>query len=232
MGNLVTSMVEFAANGGTAPGYLTRPEGEGPFPGVVVIQEWWGLNDQIKGVADRLALEGFGAIAPDLYRGKVTAEPDEARKLVMMLDRAQAAKDIQGAVNYLVSQPWVEPKKVGVMGFCMGGALAATIAHAGKNVGAVAIYYGSIGEPDDKVAEAITAPILGLYGEADHGIPVDQVKEWQSLLEQHGKTNDMVIYPGAPHQFFNEERPSYRPEAAEDAWNRTLAWWRQHLTSA
>ena len=230
MAQTTSTMVEFKANGDMAPGYLVRPEGDGPFLGVVVIQEWWGLNDQIKGVANRLAEEGFAALTPDLYRGKVAQEPDEARKLVMEFNQEQAVKDIQGAVNYLVAQPFVVPKKAGVMGFCMGGGLAAMMSYKGHDVGAVAVFYGGRDWTDEVVA-SISAPFLGLYGEADQSIPLSTIEDLRHKLQAHHKPHEIVVYPGAPHAFFNEERPSYRPEAAEDAWKRTLDWLRRYLTA-
>lgn len=223
-------MVEFKANGGMAPGYLARPDGDGPFPGVVVIQEWWGVEDHIKSVADRLAGEGFAALAPDLYRGQVAEEPDEARKLAMMLSRDQAIKDIQGAADYLIAQPFVAPKKVGVMGFCMGGGLAMLMSYKGRGIGAVVVFYGGGVKPTEAEFQAVAAPVLGLYGERDGGIPVESVREWERKFREAGKVNEMVIYPDAPHAFFNDTRPSFREEAAADAWRRTLAWFRQHLT--
>jgi carboxymethylenebutenolidase len=222
-------MIEFKANGDQVPGYLARPEGDGPFPGVVVIQEWWGLDAHIKDVTDRFAREGFAALAPDLYRGQVAKEPDEARKLAMELDHPRAIKDIQGAVDYLVAQPFVQPKKVGVIGFCMGGGLALQMSHKGKNLGAAVMYYGR-GELDDQAASAVSAPLLGIFGEDDQGIPVEGVRANERKLKEHGKAAEFVIYPGAPHAFFNDTRPHiYHKEAADDAWKRTLAWYREHL---
>jgi len=222
-------MIEFAANGDVAPGYLARPEGAGPFPGVVVIQEWWGLNDHIKDVAERFAREGFVALAPDLYHGQVALEPDEARKLAMELTHPRAIKDIQGAVNYLIAQPFVEPKQAGVVGFCMGGGLALLMTHAGQNLGAVVVFYGR-GELDDETAQQVSAPLLGLFGEADQGIPVEVVRANERTLKAHGKVAEFVIYPGAPHAFFNDTRPHiFRKEAAEDAWKRTLNFFKANL---
>jgi carboxymethylenebutenolidase len=223
------TMIEFAANGDNAPGYLARPEGDGPFPGVVVMQEWWGLDAHIKDVTERFAREGFVALAPDFYRGRVATEPDEARKLAMELDHPRAIKDMQGAVNYLIAQPFVEPKQAGIVGFCMGGGLALLMSHSGRNLGAVVMFYGR-GELDDVTAARVSAPLLGLFGEADTGIPVETVRANERKLREQGKTVEIVVYPGAPHAFFNDTRPHiYHKEAAEDAWRRTLAWFREHL---
>jgi carboxymethylenebutenolidase len=222
-------MVEFPANGDQVPGYLARPAGDGPFPGVVVIQEWWGLDAHIKDVTDRFAREGFAALAPDLYRGQVAKEPDEARKLRMELDHPRAIRDIQGAVDYLIAQPFVQPKQVGMIGFCMGGGLSLQMSHEGRNLGAVVVFYGR-GELDDQTASAVSVPVLGIFGEADEGIPVAGVRANERKLKEHGKTAEFIIYPGAPHAFFNDTRPHiYHKEASEDAWKRTLAWYREHL---
>lgn len=223
------TMIQFAANGGDAPGYLVRPEGDGPFPGVVVIQEWWGLDTHIKDVAERFAAEGFVAIAPDLYRGEVAEEPDDARKLAMELEMDQALVDIQGAVNYLITQPDVEPKQAGVVGFCMGGRLTMLMSYRGENVGAAVVFYGGGVQPSDDDLKAISAPLLGIYGDQDHGIPVERVQQWDTKLDEFGKEHEIHIYPDAPHAFFNDERDSFRPNAAADAWNRTLEWLNHYL---
>src|SRR5690242_2278583 len=132
--DITTQTVEFKGNGSMCPGYLAEPTVDDPLPGIVVIQEWWGLDDHIKDVTRRMATEGFVALAPDLYRGVATKEPDEARKLAMELDRERAIKDIQGAVNFLAAHEAVAPKKIGVMGFCMGGGMAAWMSYTGKDV--------------------------------------------------------------------------------------------------
>jgi carboxymethylenebutenolidase len=225
------TMIQFAANGGDAPGYLARPEGDGPFPGIVVIQEWWGLDDHIKDVAERFAAEGYVALAPDLYRGEIAAEPDDARRLAMELELDQALVDIQGAVNYLLAQPDVEPKQAGVIGFCMGGRLTMMMSYRGENVGAAIVFYGGGVQPSDEELQAISAPLLGIYGEADEGIPVDRIQEWDTKLDEFGKVHEIHIYPDAPHAFFNDERPSYRATASADAWARTLEWLTTHLSS-
>ena len=222
-------MVRFSAGEGDAPGYLAMPEGEGPFPGVVVIQEYWGLVGHITSVADRFAAEGFVALAPDLYHGQVAAEPDDARKLAMEMKTDAAIQDIQGAVDYLTGLPNVSPEKAGVVGFCMGGGLAARMSYQGRDVGAVVVFYGKAPLDDDTVPN-ISVPFLGIFGSDDHGITPDMVSEWDDLMTRHNKTHEMVVYPGAGHAFFNEDRPTvYNPEASADAWQRTISWLRQYL---
>jgi carboxymethylenebutenolidase len=215
---------------GPVPGYLAQPDNVSTLPGVVVIQEWWGLDEHIKSVTRRMADEGFIALAPDLYRGVVTTEPDEARKLVMELNRDHAMKDIQGAVDYLVGLDTVSPKKIGVIGFCMGGGLAAWMSYAGKDVAAVAVFYGGGTALTDETAQNVSAAFLGIYGEADAGIPVDVVRSNESLLNKHNKINEFHIYPDAPHAFFNDTRAAYREDAANDAWRRAIAWFKKYLT--
>ncbi|MER3398492.1 MAG: carboxymethylenebutenolidase [Chloroflexota bacterium] len=224
----VTELVEFPVNGGTCPGYLARPA-EGTHPGVVVIQEWWGLEEHIKDVARRFAREGFVALAPDLYHGKVTSEPDEARKLAMELNRQRALLEVRRAVAYLKAHPGVAPKKVGVIGFCMGGGLALLTAIYEPELDAAVVFYGRNPDPIDLVAQ-IRCPLLGIYGEADQGIPPSEVERLGEALKRYGKQFELHIYPGAPHAFFNDTRPQiYRPEAAADAWAKTLAFFRRHL---
>lgn len=224
-------MIEFKANKDDVPGYLALPEGEstGTHPGIVVVQEYWGLNDQIKGVADRLAGEGFIALVPDLYHGERAEEPDEAKKLAMHLDRPRAMRDIEGAVDYLVRHPQVEPKKAGIVGFCMGGGLAAVAAFTSEYIGAAVIYYGQ--PPLDLLDEnRVAAPLLGLYGENDKSNPLDKVDEFRRRLAEQGRDNEIVVYPGAGHAFANEERKeAYNKEAAADAWKRTVAWLKRYL---
>ena len=124
MADIRTEMVEFRSNGSTTPGFLARPEGDGPFPGVIVIQEWWGLNDNIKDIAQRFAREGYAAFAPDLYHGRVTREPDQAQKMMMQLDMPLAAKELVKATEYLAAQKYINGRGIGATGFCMGGGLA------------------------------------------------------------------------------------------------------------
>lgn len=229
MANIQTSMIEFKGNGDIVPGYLARPESGDNLPAVVVIQEWWGLNAHIKDVADRFAREGFVALAPDLYRGVVAKEPDEAQKLAMELDHPKAIVDIQGAVNYLISQDYVSSQKAGVVGFCMGGGLSLLMSTEGKDIGAVVVFYGGRGQVDDDQANRVSAPILGHFGEEDHGIPIDLVRANEAKIKEHGKTIEFHVYPSAPHAFFNNERASYREEASKLAWGRTLDWFHKYL---
>jgi carboxymethylenebutenolidase len=213
--------------GETLTGYLARPAGEGRRPGVIVIQEWWGLNEHIKDVARRFAQAGFVALAPDLYHGVVVSEPDEARKLVMELDMDEAVREIRQAVAFLGAQDYVAGPQVGIVGFCMGGRLVLQTARVEDHLGAAVVFYGSPLTPQE--ASEAKSPVLGLYGALDH-IPVADVRAMHEAFDRAEVENELHIYEGASHAFFNDTRSSYRPEAAADAWPRTLTWFREHLS--
>ena len=218
--------VTFAANGGTATGYLAKPAG-GSGKGVVVIQEWWGLNENIKGIADRFAAEGFVALAPDMYHGAVANEPDEAGKLFMALNIEQAAKDLKGSVAYLKE---MTGGAVGTVGFCMGGALSLFAAcNNDGDVGACVDFYG--GHPAVKYNwDGLTAPVLGIWAEHDDFVN-PSVPGYEAELKQRGIEHEFVTYPDTQHAFFNDEHepPQYNPGAAKQAWEKTLAFYRKYL---
>ncbi len=222
-------MIEFVSNGGTARGYLSTPEG-GKGPGVVVIQEWWGLVPHIKDVADRFAAAGFVALAPDLYHGDVARSPDEAGKMMMALNIAQTERDLRGAVRYLLDHEATEGAAVGTVGFCMGGALSLYAASKNEQVGACVVFYGIHPkvEPD---FDSLRAPVLGLFAEKDGMVTPDVVRALEATLREHGKSVEAHIYPGTDHAFFNDTRPEvYDPEAAADAWRRTVEFLRKNLS--
>ena len=225
-------LVEFKSNGGTDSGYLAIPRaGRGfqPGPGVIVIQEWWGLVDHIKDVCERFAEAGFVALAPDLYHGQTTTSPDEAGKLMMSMRIDEAEKDISGAIEYLLNHDAVTGDKVGVVGFCMGGALALYTATKNPNVGACVVFYG--GHPNVKPdLPNLQSPVLSLSGDKDKSVTPDVVHTLEQQLKSLGKQVDVIIYPGADHAFFNDTRPTvYVPEAATDAWQRTIDFLGKHL---
>jgi carboxymethylenebutenolidase len=224
-----TELISFAANGESGQGYLALPEGPGPHRAVVVIQEWWGLNEHIKDVAQRFAAAGYAALAPDLYHGAVANEPDDARRLVMDLQIPEAAKEMVGAAAYLAGRDDVAPKRVGAIGFCLGGSLALLLAASSPQVGAVASFYGGHQYSSEEL-RTITAPVLAIFGEADEGIPPERHAALDNMFNEMGLPHAIYVYPGAPHAFFNDARThSYRREAAQDAWVRTLAWFDTYL---
>ncbi len=223
-------MVRFPANGGSANGYLAVPS-SGRGPGVIVIQEWWGLNDQVKGVADMLAKVGFTALSPDFYGGKAAAigEPDKAGKLMMELQRDAAAKIARGAATYLRAQKVVSSRQVGVIGFCMGGGLAMLAAVvAPDDIGAVVNCYG-VGPNAPKDVSGVRAPVLGIFGGKDHISP-ETIEKLGADLKAAGTTFEKHIYPEADHAFLNEQRTDvYREADARDAWSKIIPFLRRHL---
>jgi len=222
-------MVEFPFAGGNTGGYLASPK-QGSGPGVIVIQEWWGLVDHIKDLCDRFAQEGFVALAPDLYHGKSTKSPDEAGKLMMAMRIDEAERDLTAAAQYLLTLDSTTSDKVGVVGFCMGGALALYTATKNPQIGASVVFYG--GHPKVKPdLPNLHAPVLGLYGEKDRSVTPASAHELERQVKALGKQIEVKVYPGADHGFFNDVRPEvYNAEAAADAWRRTIAFLREHLS--
>jgi carboxymethylenebutenolidase len=223
-------MVQIPFAGGQTGGYLSIPE-KGSGPGVVVIQEWWGLVDHIKQVCDRFASEGFVALAPDLFHGKTTKSPDEAGKLMMAMRIDEAERDLSAAVDYLSNHESVTSERVGVVGFCMGGALALYTATKNPKIGACVVFYG--GHPNVKPdLPNLQAPVLGLYAEKDGFVTPALVRDLERQVKALGKEIEVIIYPGADHAFFNDSRPEvYKAEAAADAWRRTIEFLRKHLSA-
>jgi carboxymethylenebutenolidase len=220
------TMVQYPSNGGTTQGYLSTPAA-GKGPGVIVIQEWWGLVPHIKKVCDRFAAEGFSALAPDMYHGQTADEPDTAGKLFMALNIAQAEKDLRGAARFLAQHS--STAKVGAVGFCMGGQLALFAATVNPSVGATVNFYGV--HPNVKPDYTkLSGPVLGLFAEKDAFVTPQVARDTDAAIRQAGKASEIHVYPDVDHAFFNDERPdAYNRAAAEDAWRRTLAHFRQHL---
>lgn len=228
MAGIRTTDLTFPANGVDGMGYLARPDDAGSHPGVIVIQEWWGLDGHIRDVAERYAREGFVALAPGMYHGQIATEPDEARKLAMAMNRDQANKDLLGAARYLQSLHEVAPKRIGVTGFCMGGSLTLWLAAATTDVAAAAPFYAGF-RPGPEELGKIEAEMFCAFGADDGGIPLDGVREFEETLRSQGKRAVVKVYEGAPHSFFNDTKESYRPVAAKDAWEHTLDLFRRTL---
>ncbi len=221
-------IVEFPSNGATGRGYLAKPPE--PAPGVVVIQEYWGLVPHIENVCERLAGEGFVALAPDLFHGEKAEEPDEAGKLMMALNLDRAAKDMSGAVDRVAEES--AGAKVGVVGFCMGGGLALLLGvQRPDKVGAVVPFYGVIHPAADEPDwSRLDAAVEGHYAEQDDFAGPPAVAKLRESLTQAGKRFEIFLYPGTQHAFFNDDRPEvYAPEAAKMAWERTLNFLRREL---
>jgi carboxymethylenebutenolidase len=219
-------MVKFTANGGTTDGYLAAPA-SGKGPGILVIQEWWGLVGHIKSVADRFAAEGFTALAPDMYHGQTATEPDGAGKLFMALNIGQAEKDLKGAASYLAQHS--STAKLGVVGFCMGGQLALFAATLNPSIGATVNFYGV--HPNVKPDYSkLSGPVLGLFAEKDGFVTPATAMQVDEDIKKAGKQSEVHIYPGVDHAFFNDEnKAAYNKPAADDAWRRVLAFFRGSL---
>lgn len=221
-------MIEFRGNGETFEGYLAEPA-SGQGPGVVLIQEWWGLVGHIKNVADRMAEAGFTVLAPDMYQGRVAEEPDTAGKLMMALQIDRVEKQLRSAVESLLAQPSTTGDKVGVVGFCMGGQLAMLAATLNPAVGACANFYGI--HPNVKPDfSKLSGPMLGLFAEHDSFANAEAVRSLDEELTRLGKPHEFHTYPGVHHAFFNDDRPEvYNDSAAQDAWAKLLTFFRRNL---
>ena len=214
--------VTFPSGAEKATGLLVTPAGKGPSPAVIVIQEWWGLDDWVKGQARALAV--------DLYRGKVTSNPDEAHQLMNGLPPDRAMRDLKAALAYLKGRADVKKDRIGVIGWCMGGRYSLALATEEAGLAAVVAYYGA--PPTDPAAIArIKAPVLGNYGALDEGPSPEQVGAFEAAMKSAGKPVDVKIYEGAPHAFANPNNPwgGYREAAAKDAWGRSTAFLAKNL---
>jgi carboxymethylenebutenolidase len=227
--------IEFTSGGGLEGGepervraYLATPA-SGHGPGVLVIQEWWGLVDHVTDVCDRFAREGFVALAPDLYRGQTASDPDAAGRLMMGLEIPRAARDLDGAVRALLDLPETDGPKVGAVGFCMGGQLALFAATRNPAIGAVVDFYGV--HPNVKLDLAgLQAAVLGIFAERDSFVPPEVARKLEADLHAAGKRAVCEVYPGVDHAFFNDTRPDvYDATAAARAWSDTLAFLRAEL---
>jgi carboxymethylenebutenolidase len=226
--NHMGTLVRYPANGHTTAGYLALPP-SGRGPGLLVIQEWWGLVDHIKNVADRFAGAGFVALAPDFFDGKATKSPDEAAKLFMALNIERAAADLRGSADYLLGRPEVSSERIGALGFCMGGQLALYAGMAQPDrVGAVVDFYGV--HPNVPIDPArLKVPVLGHFGTLDGSIPRGKVEELATQVVGSGGMFEAHFYP-ADHAFFNDTRPQvFNPAAAALAWDRSVAFLTRHL---
>lgn len=221
--------VQYATvNGTEVTGYLSQPEEAGDDrPGLIVIHEWWGLNDNIRMMTDKLAGEGYTALAVDLYKGKVAESPDSAGTLAGSVNEEEAIDNLDQAYNYLVKQQDI--KQVGTIGWCFGGGWSLQTALAmPDDIDATVIYYGNVVTDADELVP-LDMPILGIFGAEDEGIPPEQVKSFESALNESDISNDIHIYEGADHAFANPSGTRYDKEAAENAWQKTVSFLAKHL---
>src|ERR1700690_396022 len=214
--------VTYKSGDETVQAILYTPEGKGPFPGIVVVHEWWGLNDWVKGQASKLADQGYAALAIDLYRGKVGTTPEEAHEIMRGVPEDRAKRDLEAAYQFLSAQPNVKADRIGAIGWCMGGCYALDLALEEPKLAADVINYGAP-STDAAAISKINAPILGLYGALDRGISPADVKQFGETLDKLGKKADFTIYPDAGHAFENpNNKDGYRPIDAADAWDKTI----------
>ena len=221
--------VQYATvNGAEVTGYLSKPEGAGEGgPALIVIHEWWGLNDNIRMMTDKLAGEGYTALAVDLYKGKVAESPDSAGTYARSVNEDEAIDNLSQAHSYLAEQQ--DAGKVGTIGWCFGGgwSLQAALAMPDE-IDAAVIYYGRLVTDVEELSK-LDMPVLGIFGAEDDGIPPEQVKKFEAALNEAGVDNDIHIYEGAGHAFANPSGTRYDKEAAEDAWQKTVNFLAEHL---
>ena len=216
--------VSYKSGDETVQAILYAPEGSGPFPGIVVIHEWWGLDDWMKEQASKLAAEGYVALAVDLYRGKVAKTPGEAHEIMRGVPEDRVARDLHAAFEFLKSQPDVKKDRIGSIGWCMGGGYSLDMALAEPTLAADVINYGHLAD-DQQSIKKIKAPILGIFGAQDRGIPVEDVKKFGQALKQAGNRVEIVVYPNAGHGFQNPiNKDRYRADDTADAWKHIVAF--------
>jgi carboxymethylenebutenolidase len=219
-----TETIAFRSGDETVSAYLAVPDSGGPHPALVVIHEWWGLNDWVKEQAQKFAQQGYMALAVDLYRGKVAYDPNLAYELSRSLPQDQAMRDLRAAFDYLASRPDVRHDKIGSVGWCMGGGFSLLLAVHEPKLAACVVNYGSMPTDKDEI-QRIQAPVLGNFGAEDRGIPPSAVEAFEGAMKAAQKSIDVKIYDGAGHAFENpNNKLGYREAAANDAWARTLAF--------
>jgi carboxymethylenebutenolidase len=216
--------VSYKSGDETVHGILYTPEGKGPHPGIIVIHEWWGMNDWVKEQASKLADQGYVALAIDLYRGKVATTSDEAHEIIRGVPEDRANRDLDAAFHYLQAQSNVKKNRIGAIGWCMGGGYSLEVALLEPELAADVINYGPLAS-DEATLKKINAPILGLFGAQDRSIPPEDVKKFEQQLKSLGKKVDVTIYPDAGHAFENpNNKEGYRPQDTADAWNKTVTF--------
>ena len=221
--------VSYKSGDETVKGILYTPQGKGPFPGIIVIHEWFGLNDWVKEQASKLADQGYVTLAIDLYRGHVATTSDEAHELMRGVPQDRAQRDLDASFHYLQSQSNVKKNRVGAIGWCMGGGYALDVALEEPELAADVVNYGHLAT-DPAALKKINAPILGLFGAQDRGIPPEDVKKFERQMKELGKKVDITIYPDAGHQFENpNNKEAYRPKDAADAWKKIVSFFASTL---
>lgn len=226
-----TSQVDLHVNGEGAYAYVAQPDDDLQHPGVVLIQEWWGVEPHVCALAQKLAGEGFIVAVPDLYHGRIATEPDDAMKMVMLLRQniERASQEIIGALQTLRAMPAVEPKRPGLIGFCVGGTLTYLVAARYADLGAAVPFYAGGYDPNPEDVAQVTAPVMAIYGRHDQSIPLTQVEKIEGMYRDAGKQIAVHIYD-AGHAFLNPDHGSGNAQAAADAWPRAVTFLRDHLS--
>jgi carboxymethylenebutenolidase len=226
-----TSTIDLQVNGSGAYAFLAQPDDDRKHPGIVLIQEWWGIEPHIVDLAQKLATEGFIVSVPDLYHGKVATEPNDAQRMMMLIkdNVDKAAREIIGALETVKAMPNVEPKKLGLMGFCIGGFMTYTVASRYPDLAAVVPFYGAGYNPTPEEVARVNAPVLAFYGRQDGSIPQQQVHKIERLYKDAGKDYTVKVYD-AGHAFLNPDHGMGNEQAATDAWSRAIRFLKEKLT--
>ena len=228
--NIKTMMVSYKSGNDTVHAYLALPQGDGPFPGLIVIHEWWGLTDWIKNNADSFADDGYAALAIDLYRGKSTSNPTEAGELAGSVPKDRAVTDLKAAYVYLQNLPGIDKEKIGSIGWCMGGGYSLQAALNIPTLDACIIAYGRLTNDSNEVKK-INCPVLGIFAEKDPNITPVKVHEFEKLLKEDGKENRIIIYPDVSHAFMNpDNKHGYSDSTANIAWNEIYSFLDDNLS--
>lgn len=225
-----TSNVDLKVNGDNAYAFVAEPDDNARHPGIVLIQEWWGIEPHIRQLAQRLAAAGFVVAVPDLYHGKIATEPDEAQKMSMMIrgNVERAVKEIIGALDTVKARPNVEPKKLGLMGFCVGGFMTYYVASRYPDLGAVVPFYGAGYDPTPEEVAKVNAPVLAFYGSRDQSVPLEQIRKIERMYKEAGKDITVKVYD-AGHAFINPDHGMGNEKAAAEAWPLAVNFLKHHL---
>ena len=225
-----TTRVDLPVNGDGAYAFISQPDDEQKHPGLVLIQEWWGIEPHIQDLAQKLATEGFVVAVPDLYNGKIATEPNDAMRMVMMIRENvdKAASKIIGALDMVKSMPNVEPKKIGLIGFCVGGFMTYTVASRYADLAAAVPFYGAGYDPTPEEVAQVNAPVLAIYGSQDHSVPQEQIDKIEKLYKEAGKDFTVKVYD-AGHAFLNPVHGMGNEQAAADAWPLAIRFLKEHL---
>lgn len=221
---ITTNSVQYLSGNDTVTAYVAMPQGEGPFPALIVIHEWWGLNEWVKNNANEFARRGYVAFAVDLYRGRTAASADEAHELMRGVPEDRAAKDLKSAFSYLSSTPYIKADRIGSIGWCMGGGYSLAAALNIPSLAAAVICYGRLVSEEEEI-QKISCPVLGIFGETDRGIPAASVKAFERAAQTLDKNVRMTLYPNVGHAFMNiNNKTGYDEDATTEAWQKIYAF--------